>query len=195
MSASLDARARSDRPGVLGRGLGGVGAALAGPRWPEPDEAWVGVGSNLGDRAATIAAAIAALPGLVEASPLVETEPWGIRQQPWFLNGVVLLRWAGSPVELLRHCLAIERVLGRVRATPNGPRAIDLDVLIAGRMRVRTLDLEVPHPGIAGRRSVLEPWALLAPELVVPGLGRTIEELRRAAADLPGQEVRAPAST
>mgnify|MGYP002633703387 CR=1 FL=1 len=165
----------------------GVAAA---PRWPEPDEAWVGVGSNLGDRAATIAAAVAALPGVLCVSPLVETEPWGIVDQPWFLNGVVQLRWDGSPRDLLERCLAIERDLGRVRALRNGPRAIDLDVLIAGCSRVTDSDLQVPHPGIASRRSVLEPWAAVAPELVVPGLGRTLEELRREAAGLPRQAVR-----
>lgn len=191
MSGLLGARA--PRLG-LGGGLDRSADVGLAPRWPEPDEAWVGVGSNLGDRAAIIAAAIEALPGVVQASALVETEPWGIRDQPWFLNGVVQLSWHGSPAELLARCLAIERELGRVRTAPNGPRAIDLDVLIVGRRRVRAVDLEVPHPGIAGRRSVLEPWACLAPELVVPGLGRTIGELRRGAAELPGQRVRPPAS-
>ena len=162
------------------------------PRWPADDEAWVGVGSNLGDRRSTICAAIDALPGVVMVSPLVEAEPWGILDQPWFFNGVVQLRWSGPTRELLERCLAIEVELGRVRELRNGPRAIDLDVLVAGRMRVRDPDLEVPHPGIAGRRSVLEPWAQVAPELVIPGLGRTIAELRRAAQNFPGQRIRVP---
>ncbi len=170
---------------------GAVERLTVAPRWPEVDEAWVGVGSNLGDRAATIAVAIAALPGVVLTSPIVETEPWGIRDQPWFLNGVVQLRWHGTPRELLERCLDIEQVLGRRRQARNGPRLIDLDVLIAGRQRMRRPDLVVPHPGIGDRRSVLEPWACVAPELVVPGLGRTIAQLRRGAAPLPGQQVRA----
>ncbi len=164
----------------------------ASARWPAEDEAWIGIGGNLGDRRATIEAAVASLPGVVAVSPLVETEPWGIRDQPWFFNGVVQLRWAGSTRSLLERCLAIEVELGRVRTQRNGPRVIDLDVLIAGRNRLREPDIHVPHPGIASRRSVLEPWARVAPELVVPGLGRTIEELRRGAADLPGQTVREP---
>ncbi len=159
-------------------------------RWPAPDEAWVGVGSNLGDREGTIAAAVARLPSVLVLSPLVETEPWGIREQPWFLNGVVRLRWEGTARALLERCLQIERELGRVRELRNGPRAIDLDVLVAGLQRVHELDLQVPHPGIALRRSVLEPWAAVAPELVVPGLEPTIGELRAAAEGLPRQGVR-----
>lgn len=162
------------------------------PRWPESDEAWIGVGANLGDRRETIAAALALLPTVAEVSPLLETEPWGVRDQPWFLNGVVRLVWDGSPYDLLRRCLAIEQELGRVRGVRNGPRVIDLDVLIAGRERLRDPALFVPHPGIESRRSVLEPWARVAPELLVPGLGVTISALRDRAVDLPGQGVRAP---
>ena len=84
--------------------------------------------------------------------------------------------------------------MGRVRRERNGPRLIDLDVLVCGTEVVREHDLSVPHPGIANRRSVLEPWADVAPELVVPGMTSTLSELRAAAArELTDQALR-PAS-
>jgi 2-amino-4-hydroxy-6-hydroxymethyldihydropteridine diphosphokinase len=161
-----------------------------GERDPRPDEAWIGFGSNLGDREAAIGAALRELGDLVTAiSPVWETAPWGVLDQPWFLNGVAQLRWTGSARELLETCLAVERRLGRVRGGPKfGPRGIDLDVLVCGPGCVREDGLIVPHPGIAERRSVLEPWADLAPELRVPGLGETVGILRDRARARLGRE-------
>ena len=160
-------------------------------RGPERDEAWVGLGSNLGDREAWLRAAVEALePHVVEVSPWFETEPWGIRDQPWFLNGVARLRWAGDAEELLRLCLDTELDLGRRRGEPNGPRRIDIDLLLLGDQRLALPHLRLPHPGIAGRRSVLEPWSRLAPQLVVPGHGLPLSALCSAARPLPGQAVR-----
>lgn len=169
-----------------------MSAILTSPlaRLPEPNEAWVGVGSNLGDRRAHIDAAIARLPDLVEVSPVLETEPWGITDQPWFLNCVVRIEWTGTPRALLRRCLAIEEELGRVREVKNGPRLIDLDVLLLGEREIDEEGLQLPHPGIAWRRSVLEPWSRVAPSLIVPGLGGPLTFLQRRAVDLPGQRVR-----
>lgn len=160
-------------------------------RRPAPDEAWVGLGSNLGDRAGQLRAAARALGGcVVEVSPVFETSPWGIVEQPWFLNAVVRVRWTDSPRTLLRRCLQIERALGRVRTEKFGPRKIDLDVLLAGDVCVDEPGLTSPHPGVASRRSVLEPWVRLAPELIVPGLDETVAVLRTRAESLPGQIVK-----
>lgn len=166
---------------------------VASRRAPAPDEAWIGLGSNLGDRASHVAQAVEALgASVVATSPLYETSPWGIVEQPWFLNGVARLDWSGTARDLLDRCLEIERQLGRVRYLKFGPRIIDLDVLLVGPATVSEPELAVPHPGIARRRSVLEPWADLAPELLVPGLDATVGALRERARDLPDQEVRPP---
>ncbi len=139
--------------------------------------AYVGVGSNLGDRAATIAKALEALaaePGVevVACSQLRETEPVGFLDQPRFLNGAVALDTSLSPRALLERLLAIERALGRRRDGPRfGPRTIDLDLLLYGDLEVDEPGLTLPHPRLHERRFVLEPLAELAPDLVVPGKG------------------------
>ena len=160
-------------------------------RHPGASEAWIGLGANVGDRRAAILAAVGYFGSSVDGlSPLYETAPWGILNQPWFLNGVLRIRWTESPRALLERCLGAEAALGRVRSQRNGPRVIDLDVLLVGRGQCVEEGLSGPHPGIGSRRSVLEPWGDVAPSLIVPGLGRTVAELRFDAASLPGQEVR-----
>jgi len=151
----------------------------------------VGLGSNLGDRAAQLRIALDHLgPALVEASPIYETAPWGIVEQPWFLNQVARLRWTDDAEALLALCLGTEQAMGRRRGRKNGPRVIDLDVLLVGERVQEGAGLTVPHPGIGGRRSVLEPWADLAPDLLVPGLDRSLAELREEAGCLTEQQVR-----
>lgn len=160
-------------------------------RSPEPCEAWVGFGSNVGDRWGTIERAVAAFgDAVVAVSPVYETEPWGILEQPWFLNGVVRLRWSAGPSVLLERCLAIEIEAGRVRQERNGPRTLDLDVLMVETFVVERPHLRVPHPGITTRRSVLEPWADAAPGLVIPGVVEPLCTLRTRAASMAGQAVR-----
>jgi 2-amino-4-hydroxy-6-hydroxymethyldihydropteridine diphosphokinase len=134
--------------------------------------AYVGLGSNLGDREATIRAAVAALPGVVAVSKLRETEPVGVTGQPAFLNGAARLETELSPRELLDAMLEVERGLGRERRERWGPRTIDLDLLLYGDETVDEPGLTVPHPSLHERRFVLEPLAELDPELVVPGRGR-----------------------
>jgi 2-amino-4-hydroxy-6-hydroxymethyldihydropteridine diphosphokinase len=134
--------------------------------------AYVGLGSNLGDREATIRAAVAALPGVVAVSELRETEPVGVTEQPAFLNGAARLATELSPRELLDALLEIERGLGRERRVRWGPRTIDLDLLLYGGETVDEPGLTVPHPSLHERRFALEPLAELDPELVVPGRGR-----------------------
>jgi 2-amino-4-hydroxy-6-hydroxymethyldihydropteridine diphosphokinase len=139
--------------------------------------AYVGLGANLGDREATIGAAVAALPGVVAVSRLRETEPVGVVGQPPFLNGAVLLETDLPPRELLGRLLAIERELGRERRERWGPRTIDLDLLLYGDVVVDEPGLTVPHPRLHERRFALEPLAELDPALEVPGRGGVRELL------------------
>jgi 2-amino-4-hydroxy-6-hydroxymethyldihydropteridine diphosphokinase len=138
--------------------------------------AYVGLGANLGDREGTIRAAVAQLPGVVAVSPLRETDPVGVTDQPQFLNGVAALETELTPRELLDVLLTVERRLGRDRGERWGPRTIDLDLLLYGDEVIDEDGLTVPHPRLRERRFVLEPLADLAPKLVVPGLGG-VEEL------------------
>jgi 2-amino-4-hydroxy-6-hydroxymethyldihydropteridine diphosphokinase len=133
--------------------------------------AYVGVGANLGDRRATIEAAVAALPGVVAVSELRETDPFGVVDQPVFLNGAVALDTELSPRELLEALLEVERSLGRERRERWGPRTIDLDLLLYGDETVDEPGLTVPHPRLHERRFALEPLHELDPELVIPGRG------------------------
>jgi 2-amino-4-hydroxy-6-hydroxymethyldihydropteridine diphosphokinase len=133
--------------------------------------AYVGLGANLGDREQTIRAAVAELPDVVAVSPLRETDPVGVTDQPRFLNGVAALETELAPRELLDVLLAVERRLGRERRERWGPRTIDLDLLLYGDAVIDEDGLKIPHPRLHERRFVLEPLADLAPQLVVPGLG------------------------
>ena len=139
--------------------------------------AYVGVGANLGDREATIRAAIDALPGIVGVSELRETDPVGVVDQPAFLNGAVALETELGPRELLDALLAVERDLGRERRERWGPRTIDLDLLLYGDEAIDEPGLTVPHPRLHDRRFALEPLLDLDPEVAVPGHGRVIELL------------------
>lgn len=138
--------------------------------------AYVGLGSNLGDRAATLEMArerLALLPGasLASASPIYETEPWGDADQPFFLNQVVAVELAAdwTAAKLLAALLAIETALGRVRGERRfGPRTLDLDLLLFGEAAIDTPDLVVPHPRLRQRAFVLVPLADIAPGVIIP---------------------------
>ena len=139
---------------------------------------FVGLGSNLGDREATILRALVRLQDdrdlrVVRVSTLRETEPVGYLEQPQFLNGVVELATELPARDLLTRLLAIERELGRTRedGPPLGPRTIDLDLLLHGDEVIAQAGLQIPHPRMHERRFVLEPLAEVAPGLVVPGHG------------------------
>ena len=117
--------------------------------------AYVGLGSNLGDREQTIRTAIAALQGVVAVSELRETDPVGVTEQPAFLNGAIAVETELSPRELLQSLLAVERELGRERGERWGPRTIDLDLLLYGTETVDEPGLTVPHPHLHERRFAL----------------------------------------
>jgi 2-amino-4-hydroxy-6-hydroxymethyldihydropteridine diphosphokinase len=139
---------------------------------------YIGLGSNLGDRAATIQAALDRLEAdadieLVAVSSLRETDPVGFEDQPRFLNGAAALRTELGPRELLDRMLEVERGLGRVREGARyGPRTIDLDLLVYGDVVVDEPGLAIPHPRLQERVFVLEPLMELDPHLEVPGQGR-----------------------
>jgi 2-amino-4-hydroxy-6-hydroxymethyldihydropteridine diphosphokinase len=144
--------------------------------------AYVGLGSNLGDREATLLRALellAAEPGLnvTAVSVFRDTEPVGYIEQPHFLNGVAAVDTELSARELLDRLLGVERSLGRRRNGPRfGPRTVDLDLLLYGDATIDEAGLSVPHPRLGERRFVLEPLAELDPALTLPD-GRKVLDL------------------
>ncbi len=145
--------------------------------------AYVGLGSNLGDRAGYLLLAVRGMldAGLdvIRLSSIYETEPVGYENQPAFLNMVAELRGSTlpSPDQILARLLRIEYALGRKRDVRMGPRTIDLDLLIFKDQRVDTEFLTVPHPRLALRRFVLVPLNELVPNLVHPVLEKRVSEL------------------
>lgn len=141
------------------------------------ERAWLGLGANLGDARATLAKAVQELSRssfaeLVAVSSLYRTPPWGVENQPDFLNAVVALDTEWPPSDLLPRLLDAEARLGRVRSGERwGPRAIDIDLLMQDDHCIDQAELCLPHPRLANRAFVLVPWLELAPSLVVPGVG------------------------
>ena len=152
---------------------------------------YLSLGSNLGDRAANLETAIAQLDsfGKVEAvSSFYETEPVELTAQPWFLNCAVKLDTEKMPRQLIAGILALERGMGRKRKQKNGPRIIDIDILLFGSSIIDLPSLTVPHPKMHERRFVLEPLVEIAGDARHPVLKRTVRELRDALP--PGQAVK-----
>jgi 2-amino-4-hydroxy-6-hydroxymethyldihydropteridine diphosphokinase len=157
--------------------------------------AYVGLGSNLGDRAGYLLLAVRGMldAGLdvIRLSSIYETSPVGNEDQPAFLNLVAELRGPTLPApdQLLARLLRIEYALGRTRDIPQGPRTIDLDLLIVKDERVNTEFLTLPHPRLHLRRFVLVPLNELVPNLVHPVLKKPIHELLEHTTD-PGKVAR-----
>jgi len=152
--------------------------------------AYLGLGSNVGDRERHLRAAIERLRAVVNVlrvSPVYETDPVEFTEQRRFLNLVVEAGTELFPMQLLTRTARVERELGRVRTVANGPRTIDIDILLYGKAIVRSVRLEIPHPRMTERRFVLAPLADLAPELRHPVSRRTVREMLDAA---PEQMVR-----
>jgi len=147
--------------------------------------AYVGLGANLGDRAATLARVVELLgarPGieLLAVSSFRETEPVGVLDQPRFLNAAVSIETSLEPEAVLTTLLDVERELGRVREGPRfGPRVVDLDLLLVEGVTLDRPGLTLPHPRLHERAFALEPLAELDPSLVVPGHGRVLDLLHR----------------
>ena len=138
--------------------------------------AYVALGANIGDPTATVLAAFAALANLadsrvVHTSSLYRTAPVGLVNQPDFINAVAMLETGLAPEELLDALLDLEARFGRVRRDRNGPRTLDLDLLLYNDIELDLPRLTLPHPRLHLRAFVLHPLAEIAPGLVIPGRG------------------------
>jgi 2-amino-4-hydroxy-6-hydroxymethyldihydropteridine diphosphokinase len=122
--------------------------------------AYLGLGSNLGTRSRNLSAARRRLrqkgARILRQSSVIETEPWGVADQPRFLNQVIEVEWRGTPRQLLKAAKEVEAEGGRVATRRWGPRAIDVDILLFGDERVEQRDLVIPHPRMVERRFVRE---------------------------------------
>lgn len=152
---------------------------------------FLGLGSNVGDRRATLERGIEALNApdlrILRVSPIYETEPQGLRGQEWFLNLAVEAETSLFPRQLLQRIRRVEREFGRKRSVPNGPRTLDIDILFFGRSVIQTAELQVPHPRYSERRFVLAPMADLAPDWRDPMSGKNMRYLLD---EVKGQKVR-----
>jgi 2-amino-4-hydroxy-6-hydroxymethyldihydropteridine diphosphokinase len=141
---------------------------------------YLALGSNLGDREKNLRDAlerISKFAHVTHVSSIYETEPWGVKDQPWFLNLVCEATTKLSPVDLLRHAKKIEIEMGRTEAVRFGPRPIDIDILLYDRVIRLDPALTIPHPRLHERAFVLVPLAEIAPTLVHPRLRVTIRKL------------------
>lgn len=139
--------------------------------------AYLGLGSNVGDRGRHLAEARRLLgergARVLRSSAVRETEPFGVTGQPCFLNQVIEVAWEGSARELLHVAKAVEAAAGRTPTYRWGPREIDVDVLLFGDESIAEPDLVVPHPGLWERPFVLQPLGELRPDLVAGRGGRS----------------------
>lgn len=137
----------------------------------QPRKAYIGLGSNMGDKAGNIKTAInhlsAAGIGVMSQSPLYRTAPWGNENQDWFVNACIAVETVLQPRPLLELCLDIEHMMGRERTEKWGPRLIDIDILLYDGEAISTETLTLPHPHLLQRSFVLVPLNDIAPDLVI----------------------------
>lgn len=146
----------------------------------------LGIGSNIGDRCKYLNAAITGLEAVEQisvkqVSAFYETEPFGFKEQDWFLNAVVAIKTSLQPLELLDVCQQIEKKLNRRRDIHWGPRTIDIDILVYNGIKLETERLTLPHPYLALRRFVLIPAAEISSDIIAAG--QTAQELLRNCPD------------
>ncbi len=145
-------------------------------------DAFIGIGTNLGDRKKHISEALERLGKrtdikIIKSSSLYVTEPIGYVGQDWFLNCVVEVMTTMPPRELLKHCQSIEEHMGRTRTMQWGPRIIDLDILLYNDAVIEDEELTIPHPNMDKRRFVLIPLVEIAPDVIHPGINKTVTDL------------------
>ena len=151
-------------------------------------EAYIGLGSNLGNSVQNLRAAVDLMREFaidIQPSPVYRTAPQGFRNQPPFYNAACRIRTRLTPFELMERLLSVEAEVGRHRTFRNAPRLLDLDILLYGRLVIRTPPLALPHPQMSARLFVLRPLADIAPNLKHPVSGLTVAEMLRA---LPSQD-------
>ncbi len=144
---------------------------------------YIGLGTNLGDRAANLIKARLELLknkdiGIIKESSIEETDPVDYTDQPRFLNQVILIRTETAPVELLRLLKAVEKKLGRKTSFPKGPRIIDLDILLYDDINMKTADLVIPHPEIRNRKFIIRHLLEIDPNIADPETGEKYDKLR-----------------
>jgi 2-amino-4-hydroxy-6-hydroxymethyldihydropteridine diphosphokinase len=147
---------------------------------PNRHVVYIALGTNLGDRLANLKLArdsLAEAGVLVASSPVYQTPPWGIVDQPAFLNQVVQIRTDLPPVKLLKYLKSLESRMGRVPSVKYGPRLIDMDILFYDNRIIERRKLQIPHPRMAERAFVLVPLADLAADLKHPVSGLSVKEM------------------
>jgi 2-amino-4-hydroxy-6-hydroxymethyldihydropteridine diphosphokinase len=140
----------------------------------------IALGTNLGERISNLSRAIAAFPPVItvlERSPVYETPPWGLAEQPTFLNMVIKGETSLKPLRLLKFLKRLEARLGRIPSVRYGPRLIDMDILFYDDLVLDSPELSIPHPRLHERAFVLVPLSDLSPTLVHPVLGKSIRAL------------------
>jgi len=141
---------------------------------------FLALGTNLGEREVNLAQALEELSSLIiisKVSSIYETPPWGVTDQPAFLNQVLAAETSLNPLELLKAVKDIEAQMGRVASVRYGPRLIDIDILLYGDTVLDTTALTLPHPRMRERAFVLVPLLEIAPDLVLPGSGERLTDL------------------
>ncbi len=149
---------------------------------------FLGLGSNLGDRLASLRSACRRIDSLagthvIHASSIYETEPFGVKEQPDFLNAVIEIETSLTAANLHKKLKEIEREAGRIERQKWGPRELDIDILYFASQKLRTERLTIPHPGNEQRRFVLEPLAELSPGFTDPQSGLTISAMLERCGD------------
>ncbi len=151
---------------------------------------YIGIGSNLGDREHNCLDAVKRIEAygikIKNISSLIETKPWGVKDQPQFINMVIEVETDFTPDELLKKTREIERAIGRKETYRWGPRVIDIDILLYDDQIIDTEDLKIPHIEMHERNFVLQPLSEIAPDVIHPVLKKKIKQIYDEHGNIPG---------